>query len=190
MQYRDGGGRYEFQHGRDWHVVSPEDSPQMVLHLMDRGDFIAQATLTPWKKIDPKMLPTPDDFQKLVGDVPGWEEEQVLEKPAKLDGTAGGYTAYRSTASGNLDGVKAVQAFYLVVGPQGEQMIATFSIVPTQVQKLGAHDVELGAQHHVPGQHRADEIGVILRLRVSATGRRARSRVTRKRDITSSARHQ
>jgi hypothetical protein len=118
---------------------------------MDRGDYLAQATLTPWKKIDPKALPTPDEFQKLVGDVPGWEEEQVLEKPAKLDGTAGGYTAYRYTASGNLDGVKAVQAFYLVVGPQGEQLIATFSIVPTQVLKLGARDVELVRSITFPG---------------------------------------
>lgn len=143
LQYRDPAGRYEFQHGRDWHVVSPEDGPQMVLRLMDRGDFIAQATLTPWKKADPKALPSPDDFQKLVGEIPGWDEDQVLEKPAKMDGVANGYTVYRYTASGSLDGVKAVQAFYLVVGPLGEQLIATFSVVPTQVQKLGARDVEL-----------------------------------------------
>ena len=47
VAYKDGKGRFEFQHGRDWHVVSPDVGDQLVLRLLERGDFIAQATVTP-----------------------------------------------------------------------------------------------------------------------------------------------
>jgi hypothetical protein len=39
--------------------------------------------------------------------------------------------------------VKTVQSFYLVVSPGGEQMIVSFSVVPSQVQKLGVRDMDL-----------------------------------------------
>jgi len=54
-----------------------------------------------------------------------------------------GHALYRVTASGSLDDVKTVQAFYLVAGPQGEQLIVSVSAVPSQVQKLGSRDQEL-----------------------------------------------
>jgi hypothetical protein len=149
LHYRDPRGRFEFQHGRDWHVVSPEDSSQLVLRLMDRGDFIAQATLTPWKKVDPKGVIGLDEFKDLMAETPGWEEEQVLEK-TKVD-VPNGHTVYRVTASGTLDRVKAVQSFYLVASAQGEQMIVTFSVVPTQVQKLEARDLDLVRSITFPG---------------------------------------
>ena len=150
LQHRDPRGRFEFQHGRDWHVVSPDDSPQLVLRLMDRGDFIAQATLTPWKKADPKAVMSPDDFHKLMSETPGWEEDQVLEKPATIE-SAPGYTVHRYTASGEMEKVKAVQSFHLVAGPNGEQLIVTFSVVPTQLQKMEARDLELVRAITFPG---------------------------------------
>ena len=36
-----------------------------------------------------------------------------------------------------------MQSYYLIVSPQGEQLIVSFAIVPAQVQKLEARDFEL-----------------------------------------------
>jgi hypothetical protein len=141
LHYRDGKGRYEMRHSRDWHVVSPESSAQLVLRLMDRGDFIAQATITPWQKSDPKAIVTLEQFYELMKTSPGWQEEEVLEKNELKEPR--GHAVYRVTASGTLNEAKAVQSYYLLVSPQGEQLIVTFAIVPNQMQKLEARDFEL-----------------------------------------------
>jgi hypothetical protein len=36
-----------------------------------------------------------------------------------------------------------VQYYYLIVSPQGDQLIVTFSVVPQHNQRLGARDLEL-----------------------------------------------
>jgi hypothetical protein len=141
LHYRDGKGRYELQHDRAWHVVSPESSAQLVLRLMDRGDFIAQATISPWKHADPKAVVSLEQFYELMKTTPGWQEEEILEKTELKQPR--GHARYRVTASGILNEAKAVQSFYLVVSPEGEQLIVSFAIVPAQVQKLGARDLEL-----------------------------------------------
>jgi hypothetical protein len=141
IQHKDPKGRFDLQHARNWHVVSPESSPQLVLRLMDRGDFIAQATVTPWKKTDPKETISLDQFYELMHTAPGWEEEQLLEKVELKESR--GHALYRVTASGTLDEVKTVQSFYLLASPQGEKLIVSFSVVPSQVQKLEARDLEL-----------------------------------------------
>ncbi len=141
LHYRDAKGRFELQHGRDWHVVSPESSAQLVLRLMDRGDFIAQATVTPWKKADPSEKITLAQFAELMKTTPGWQEEQVLEKVELKEPR--GHALYRVTTSGAFEDVKAVQSFYLVASPQGERLIVSFSVVPSQVPKLESRDFDL-----------------------------------------------
>jgi hypothetical protein len=141
LHYRDPKGRFELQYGRDWRQVSPESSPQLVLRLMDHGDFLAQATISPWKKADPSEKVTLEQFYELMKTTPGWQEEQVLEKHELKQ--ARGHALYRITASGSFDEVKALQSFYLLASPQGEMLIVSFSVVPTQVQKLESRDFEL-----------------------------------------------
>src|SRR5262249_24597397 len=46
----DPKGRYELLHAREWQLVGRTDE-HLVLRLMDRGEFVAQASLSPWKKM-------------------------------------------------------------------------------------------------------------------------------------------
>jgi hypothetical protein len=143
LHYRDAKARFEIQHGREWHLVGQEDK-HVVFRLMDRGDFVAQATLTPFKKEQPGMMMPIDDFVNLMAAAPGWEHEELLEKNDKVDvAGASGLKVYRVGASGKLEGVKAVQYFYLIQSAQGSQMIVTFTMDPAQAQKLDARDLTL-----------------------------------------------
>ena len=143
--HQDAKGRFSLKYSRDWHVVSPEDGPQLILRHLERGDFIAQATITTWKKTDPAKVTPIAAFADLMAKTPGWNEDKETErKEFKAAELAKGHLAvYRIVVSGQLDGVATVQFFYLVVNPQGEQRIVTFSIVPQHVQRLGARDLEL-----------------------------------------------
>jgi hypothetical protein len=51
---------------------------------------------------------------------------------------------------GQLDGVPVMQNFYLVPGPDGEQVVVAFTLSPKQADKLGARDISLVTSMEVP----------------------------------------
>jgi len=140
LNYGDPQGRYELIHGRDWHLVG-RSNQQLVMRLLDRGDFVAQLTVTPYRKTTPGKHMSEAEFKDAVSQAPGWESENV-EKGSVVTSPAG-YWIYRIGASGTLNGVKAVQYFYLVAGPQGDQVVLTFTMAPAQAQNLNTRDLEL-----------------------------------------------
>jgi hypothetical protein len=138
---RDAKGRYELNAGRDWQVVSQTDS-RLVLRLLDRGDFVAQATVTPWQKAEAGQHADAKEFREQMLGSPGWQAEDVLQEGDLPNQPAGRYV-YRLTARGDMDGVKVVQCFYLIAGPKGDQVVVAFTLKLTQVGKLGARDMIL-----------------------------------------------
>jgi len=140
LNYGDPQGRYELVHGRDWHLVG-RSNQQLVMRLMDRGDFVAQLTVTPYRKTTPGKHISEDEFKDAISQAPGWETENV-EKGSVVTSPAG-YWIYRIGAGGTMNGVKAVQYFYLVAGPQGDQVVLTFTMAPAQAQNLNTRDLEV-----------------------------------------------
>ncbi len=134
-------GRFELAFARDWQVVSQTDA-HLVLRLLDRGDFVAQATVTPWPKAEAGRHAEPNEFRQQMLSAPGWQAEEVMQE-GELPNQPKGRWAYRLTASGEMDGVKVVQSFYLVAGPNGDQAVMAVTMRQTQVNKLGARDLLL-----------------------------------------------
>ncbi len=139
--YTDAKGRFELSHARDWHLVGRTDE-HVVFRLLDRGDFVAQASIAPWKKADPGKHLTPKEFKAAMDRAPGWEPEKVVDQ-SEVGADVKDLKICRLAATGTLDGVEAVQYFYLVAGPQGEQTVLTFTMTPTQAQKLDPRDLLL-----------------------------------------------
>jgi hypothetical protein len=108
---------------------------------MDRGDFVAQATITPWTKAAPGTHLSPEEFKDAMADTPGWEPDEVQEDgamPAK-----DGFWVYRVSALGEMDGLKVLQNFFLMAGPQGDQVVVAVTLRPAMAQKLGTRDLKL-----------------------------------------------
>ncbi|MCI0641119.1 MAG: hypothetical protein L0Y70_18745 [Gemmataceae bacterium] len=137
LHYRDPKGGFEFQHGRDWHLVGQQDN-QVGFRLMARGDFVAQMSVMRYKKADKVMAL--DEFADLMSKARGWEQEALLEKTDKVPGDHG-HEIYRVGASGKLDGVAAVQYFHLVHAQSDEQLLVTITLRPEQVQHLRGRDL-------------------------------------------------
>jgi hypothetical protein len=147
LDYRDPQGRYSLLYPRCWHITASVKD-QLVLRCMDRGDFVAQVTLTPWKKAEKGKHLTPEEFKQAMNDMAGWEPEKELqagEVPAE-----NGRWVYRYSTSGHMDSITAVQNCYLVATPEGEQMIVVFTMTPKQVDKLGARDLSLIGSLEIP----------------------------------------
>jgi hypothetical protein len=138
---RDAKGRFELAAGRDWQVVSQTES-HLVLRLLDRGDFVAQATVSPWQRAEPGKHADVKEFRDQMLSSPGWQPEEVLQEE-ELPNQPPGRFGYRLTARGDMDGIKVVQSFCLVAGPKGDQAVVAFTLKQTQVNKLGARDLIL-----------------------------------------------
>lgn len=152
LEYHDTQGRFALIYGREWQTVSQSED-HLVLRLMERGDFVAQATVTPWTKADKGKHLTPDEFREVMADTPGWQPEDELqagEVPAD-----GGRWIYRISAVGQLDGAKVMQNFYLVAGPDGDQVVLVFTLTPKQVNALGTRDISLAANLDFPRSRKA-----------------------------------
>ena len=50
-----------------------------MLRLLDRGDFVAQATLTTWKKDEPGKHMSIDEFKAAITSSANWETEEIAE---------------------------------------------------------------------------------------------------------------
>jgi hypothetical protein len=140
VQLTDPKGRFDLTHSREWTLVGQTEE-HVVLRLMERGDFVAQATITPWQPDDKGKHMDPGKFREMMAQTPGWEmdkELQVGEVPAE-----GGRWIYRVSALGQLDGSNVMQNFYLIAGPNGEQVVVVFTMTPKQAERLGSRDLSL-----------------------------------------------
>jgi hypothetical protein len=138
---RDLKGRFELAASRDWQPVSQTES-HLVMRLLDRGDFVAQATVTPWTKAEPGKHMDSKDFHEAMLASPGWEPEEVLQE-GELPNQPNGRYVYRLAVRGQIDDVKVVQTFYLVAGPNGDQCVVAVTLKQAQSGKLGARDLIL-----------------------------------------------
>lgn len=139
LRYADPDGRFRFDYGRDWKVVG-RTRDHLVLRLVEKGEFTAQATFAVWKKADPGKHADPEEFKQALGKIPGWEPLEVL-----ADGVvpAEGRWLYRVTARGKQDGLPVVQAFYLLSGPGGDQLAVTVLARAEKAGAVGTRDLAL-----------------------------------------------
>jgi hypothetical protein len=138
---RDVKGRFDLTASRDWQPVSQTES-HLVIRLLDRGDFVAQATVTPWTKAEAGKHMGAQEFHEAMLASPGWEPEEVLQE-GELPNQPNGRFVYRLAVRGQIDDVKVVQTFYLVAGPKGDQCVVAVTLKQAQSGKLGARDLIL-----------------------------------------------
>jgi hypothetical protein len=148
LYFKDAKARFELEHARDWQLVGRTDE-HVVMRLMDHGELVAQVTIAPWNKSEPGKHLSADEFKSVAANSPGWDQETLIK--AEETKLPNGQWAYLIAAEGDLDGVRAVQYTYLVAGPNGDQVVLTFTMTPTQTQKLGSRDVEFVQGLQLPG---------------------------------------
>ena len=148
LELHDAKDRYELLHAREWHMVSATPEHQ-VLRLMDRGDFIAQATITPWTAAEKGKHLSPDEFKTAMYESAGFELTKELQA-GEVPSDQKDRWVYRLSALAELDGVEVMQNCYLIAAANGEQVVVTFTMTPKQAEKLGARDLSFVGSMEVP----------------------------------------
>ncbi|MFO0809400.1 MAG: hypothetical protein U0746_12305 [Gemmataceae bacterium] len=138
LTLRDVKGRFELSVAREWQLVGHTDR-HTVLRLMERGEFVAQVSVTPWEKVEAGQHTDGAKFRETMMASPGWTPEDVMQAGEVPNQPAGRYV-FRMTARGTMGDAKVVQSFYLVANARGEQAVVTFTLKQSQLSKLGARD--------------------------------------------------
>ena len=139
LRHADSKGRYRFTHSREWYVTGQTDT-HLILRLIEKGEFVAQATVTVWRKVEAGKHTPADEFKKAVADTPGWVPGKTLVEGELPAGE--GRWLYRTTVEGKTLDQQAVQTFYLLAGPQGDQVVVSV-MMSRQAEGCGTHDAEL-----------------------------------------------
>ena len=140
LRYADPAGRYGFVYHRDWRVVG-RTRGHLVLRLVEKGEFTAQATVTGWQKAAPGHHASPADYKAVLAKLPGWEADGAMEEGEVP--TDPGRWMYRVAGKGKQDGLPVVQIFYLLAGPEGDQVAVTVVAQPEKAARLSPKDLML-----------------------------------------------
>jgi hypothetical protein len=147
VEFRDEKGRYALLHTRDWQLTAVTEN-HTVLRLIDRGDFVAQVSVTPWDKAKKGEHLSPEKFKEAMATTSGWQPQAEIQ--AGVVPADNGRYIYRLSVQGQLLNVPVLQNFYLVAAPSGEQVVLTFTLTAKQADKLGARDLSMAASIEVP----------------------------------------
>jgi hypothetical protein len=141
LSYTDPKDRYSMLYGREWQMVAQTDE-HLTLRLMERGDFVAQVTLTPWDRAEAGKHMSGGQLQDEMENVPDWTPTQKRED-GEVPADHEGYWIYRISALGTLAELNVLQNYILVAGPQGDQVVLAFTMRQGVVEKLGTRDQQL-----------------------------------------------
>jgi hypothetical protein len=150
VEYRHPKEKFELNYARDWQVVG-EPNGRLILRLMDRGDFVAQATITPWTPAEKGKHLSADEFRAAMAEAPGWEAEKELQA-GEVPGGGEGRWIYRVSMQGKADGVGVMQNFFLVAGPNGDQVVVAVTLTPKKAEQLGSRDLSLAGSIEFPAE--------------------------------------
>jgi hypothetical protein len=137
LVYQDGKGRFSFTYDRDWHVVAQSDTAT-VMRLLERGQLLAQAHITPWRSAAPGSHVTLTELEDQLRRSPGFEVEHLV--PSQDVPTTGGLWIGRASALGKSGEALLVQSLYAVASPKGEQVLLSFTTEANKAEKLAARE--------------------------------------------------
>ncbi|MEZ6143648.1 MAG: hypothetical protein R3B84_24050 [Zavarzinella sp.] len=137
---REPAQRYELMHHREWQMIAANQYT-MIMRLMQRGDFIAQLSITYWKKLEAGKNLGADQFVKEISSLPGWEMLSITER-GEIPNEEKRWT-YRVVATGKLNGQPVTQHFYCVAAPNGQHVLLTFTGTADNMVRLSTRDLEI-----------------------------------------------
>jgi hypothetical protein len=140
LRYIDPKGRYAVVYPREWHITGQTDQ-HLIMRLLDKGEFVAQATFVNWKKAEAGKHTPAEEFKKAVAATSGWTPTRILEDAETT--SPDGRWQYRIAAEGKMEELPVVQSFHLVAGTRGDQTAVMIVMNSDKVKAVGSRDREL-----------------------------------------------
>ena len=134
-------GKYTLTHDRGWHLYW--DSPKLtVFKRIEGGRLIAQCNVTAGPTAGKGKHQDPNQFREDIKKSLGPRFVQMIGV-GEVEGDPSGGFRYKVGVQGRQENVGVVWYYYLIAGPEGDQILATFTLADSQIQTFGAQDEAL-----------------------------------------------
>ena len=141
LLFSDPDGKYSLLHDREWHLYW-DDSRQVVLKRLDRGEMVAQCNLAvgpnAGKGRHQDLGQFREDLRKVLGD-----RFVKIVGQGEVEGEPAGGFRYKVTIQGKQGDAGVLWHYYLIAGPSGDQLIATFTLGLAQQAQFADQDLRL-----------------------------------------------
>jgi len=138
LLFRSPDGKYTLLHDRDWHIYW-DDPRQAVFKRLDRGEMVAQCNLAAGpdagKGRHQDVAQFRDDLKKGLGN-----RFVRFNGQGEVDGAAAGGFRYQVTVEGRQGDSGVLWHYYLIASPEGDQLIATFTLGLAQQAQFADSD--------------------------------------------------
>jgi hypothetical protein len=134
-------GKYSLVHDRQWHTYW-DDTRQTVLKRLDRGRVVAQCNLSlgpnAGKGRHQDLGQFRDDLRRALGRRFG-----AFRGEGEVPGDPAGGFRYRVGVQGHEGELPVLWYYYLVASPEGDQLLATFTLAEAQAGPFAEQDLNL-----------------------------------------------
>lgn len=134
-------GRYTLVHDRSWHTYW-DDNRLSVLKRVDGGRLVAQCNLAAGPNAGKGKHQDVSQFRDDVRKGLGPRFVQFLGSGEVGGDPAGGFR-YKLGVQGRQGDLDVVWYYYLIAGPEGDQLLATFTMAGSQAKAFGDEDEAL-----------------------------------------------
>ncbi len=135
------GGKSTLRHDRDWHTYW-DDARLTVLKRLDHGEVVAQCNLAAGPNAGPGRHQDPDQFRDDVRRALGPRFGQFLGQ-GEVEGDPAGGFRYKVGVQGREGDLAVVWDYFLVAGPEGDQLLATFTLAASAAKAFADQDTRL-----------------------------------------------
>ena len=132
-------GNWHLTHDRRWYECG-NDLTVGVLRFVDRGDLIAQCNVATIETVDPKKLPTLEQYQANIQKALGENFGQFLSAAQRANDQD--YRVYKVVVQGLAGKGTSAELpiqwhYYLIADRHGRQVALTFTVEPDLLERLG-----------------------------------------------------
>ena len=135
------GGRATLLVDRHWHIFW-EDSRLSVLKRLDGGQIVAQCNLMAAPNAGKGRHQDPGQFRD---DIRRGLKERFVQflGAGEIGGHPDGGFRYKVGVQGREGDLGVIWYYYLLAGPEGDQLLATFTLAEDHAKPFGEHDVDV-----------------------------------------------
>ena len=134
-------GKYNLLHDRQWHTYW-DDPKLVVLKRLEKGQVIAQCNLSTGPAAGKGKHQDLAQFREDIKRSLGQRFVQFLGA-GEVDGDPAGGFRYKVGVQGREGELGVLWSYYLIASPEGDQLLATFTLAEQDSRAFGEQDLEL-----------------------------------------------
>jgi hypothetical protein len=141
LMFKSPDGKYAILHDRDWHTFWDSDRLS-VLKRLSKGEVIANCNLSRGPNAGKGRHQDPAQLREDIRKAAGKRFVRVIGE-GKLDGPPEAGYRYKVSVEGREGEVGVLWYYYLMAGPEGDQVLAVFTTAFARQELFGDQDLRL-----------------------------------------------